>query len=422
MWHTTFLASPKRLFGKLIILLVKTNHRSGEKAHLEPGGLNQGIECESAKKKAQTTIKNMSFGLDAYGSSSEDAADDDDDNGECERKMDEETRVQTETEIRKRPREEEEEDFENAPVLFETRLPPPSSSSGGFNTMTLTGEVEEKRKSIARKRYLMKQQKKLLMKSKGGSGGGGGGGRGRGGEEEDDELQEEDEEERKRRDVLANAKINGGGSGLSMFLPKPAAVGTETLGFGDDFHAGGGFGGGGGGGTRIDLSGGTKTKRDAVGEKKEQKREQNEPGVPAVPTIHPSQLYEVDDEGNYIHQKLIDSMQQQQEQQQPSMEENELATTTVDKNLSIEEMLVKSNKMIEITQDDIRGSYNPLLANEHAIQNTNDMGGSLGKVSGTARAKNQVTSLVHDARQAELKLAQQQGMRHRTMAKSKYGW
>ena len=108
----------------------------------------------------------MSFGLDAYGSSSEDAADDDDDNGECERKMDEETRVRTETESRKRPREEEEEeeeeDFENAPVLFETRLPPPSSSSGGFNTMTLTGEVEEKRKSIARKRYLMKQQKKLL--------------------------------------------------------------------------------------------------------------------------------------------------------------------------------------------------------------------------------------------------------------------
>jgi len=364
----------------------------------------------------------MSFGLDAYGSSSEDA-DDDDDNGENKRKMDEETRVQTETESRKRPREEEEEeeDFENAPVLFETRLPPPSSSSGGFNTMTLTGEVEEKRKSIARKRYLIKQQKKLLMKSKGGSGGGGGGGRGRGGEEEDDELQEEDEEERKRRDVLANAKINGGGSGLSMFLPKPAAVGTEMLGFGDDFHAGGGFGGG-GGGTRIDLSGVTETKRDAVGEKKEQEREQNEPRVPAVPTIHPSQLYEVDDEGNYIHQKLIDSMQQQQEQQQPSMEENELATTTVDKNLSIEEMLVKSNKMIEITQDDIRGSYNPLLANEHAIQNTNDMGGSLGKVSGTARAKNQVTSLVHDARQAELKLAQQQGMRHRTMAKSKYGW
>ena len=364
----------------------------------------------------------MSFGLDAYGSSSEDA-DDDDDNGENKRKMDEETRVQTETESRKRPREEEEEDFENAPVLFETRLPPPSSSSGGFNTMTLTGEVEEKRKSIARKRYLIKQQKKLLMKSKGG-GGGGGGGRGRGGEEEDDEVKEEDEEERKRRDVLANAKINGGGSGLSMFLPKPAMVGTEMLGLGDDFHAGGGFGGGGGGGggTRIDLSGVTKTKRDAVGEKKEQEREQNEPGVPAVPTIHPSQLYEVDDEGNYIHQKLIDSMQQQQEQQQPSMEENERATTTVDKNLSIEEMLVKSNKMIEITQDDIRGSYNPLLANEHAIQNTNDMGGSLGKVSGTARAKNQVTSLVHDARQAELKLAQQQGMRHRTMAKSKYGW
>ena len=91
--------------------------------------------------------------------------------------------------------------------------------------------------------------------------------------------------------------------------------------------------------------------------------------------------------------------------------------------MSLEDMLAKSNKMVEITQDDIRGSYNPLLANERAIQNTNDMGGSLGKDFGTAQAKNQVTSLVHDARQAgRLKLAQQQGMRHRTMAKSKYGW
>jgi hypothetical protein len=211
-----------------------------------------------------------------------------------------------------------------------------------------------------------------------------------------------------------------------MFLPKPAvAVDAGTLGIGGDFHDGGAFGGGfggGGGGTRIDLPGGTTTKRAAA--VKTQDREQNETTttttVAAIPTIHPSQLYEVDDDGNYIHQKLIDSMQQQQH---PSTGGNEQATTKVENNnMSLEDMLAKSNKMVEITQDDIRGSYNPLLANERAIQNTNDMGGSLGKVSGTARAKNQVTSLVHDARQAELKLAQQQGMRHRTMAKSKYGW
>jgi hypothetical protein len=271
---------------------------------------------------------------------------------------------------------------------------------------------------------LNKQQKKLLMKSKGRRR------EGRGDDEAEDEEKDDDyelleEEERKRRDVLANAKRNGGGSGLGMFLPKPAvAVDAGTLGIGGDFHDGGAFGGGfggGGGGTRIDLPGGTTTKRAAA--VKTQDREQNETTtttVAAIPTIHPSQLYEVDDDGNYIHQKLIDSMQQQQH---PSTGGNEQATTKVENNnMSLEDMLAKSNKMVEITQDDIRGSYNPLLANERAIQNTNDMGGSLGKVSGTARAKNQVTSLVHDARQAELKLAQQQGMRHRTMAKSKYGW
>ena len=137
--------------------------------------------------------------------------------------------------------------------------------------------------------------------------------------------------------------------------------------------------------------------------------------------VHPSQLYEVDDDGNYIHQNLIDSMMMTQQQQQKT-------TTTINtkkeqhRTMSLEDMLKNSNQIVEISQESIRGSYNAMLANNSAIQNTNDMGGSLGKVSGTARAKNQVTSLVHDAKQAELKLAQQQGMRHRTVAKSKYGW
>ena len=347
----------------------------------------------------------MSFGLDAYDSSSDER--EEDDNGRNNNAQDDDGNVKS-TANKKRRREEEEEEIrkeeENAPVLFETRLPPPSSSA-----MKTTEEREELRKRVARKRFLNKQQKKLMTKSKGG---------GRDVEDEENDDLMEDEEERRRRDVLANAKRNGSGSGLGMFLPKPAIV--DAFNIRGDFHEGGGFGSG--GGTRIDLSSGTATKSVPI---KTQEREQNEKGAAAVAstTIHPSQLYEVDDDGNYIHQELIGSMQQQQQQQQQQQSAggNEQEKTS-NNTMSLEDMLVKSNKMVEITEKDIRGSYNPLLANEYAIQNTNDMGGSLGKVSGTARAKNQVTSLVHDARQAELKLAQQQGMRHRTMAKSKYGW
>ena len=119
-----------------------------------------------------------------------------------------------------------------------------------------------------------------------------------------------------------------------MFLPKPAvAVDAGTLGIGGEFHDGGAFGGGfggGGGGTRIDLPGGTTTKETAA--VKTQDREQNETTtttVAAIPAIHPSQLYEVDD-GNYIHQKLIDSMQQQQHPStgETSRRQLKLRTTT----------------------------------------------------------------------------------------------
>jgi proline-rich protein PRCC len=255
---------------------------------------------------------------------------------------------------------------------------------------------------------------------------------------EDSEEDEEDEEK-----ARVEKTRRGGGAGappsLASLLPKPVNVSRNG-----DLVTGGVLGGGGalggGGGTAVDL-----------GESKAAARERDEfnanelDDVAAGPAPHPSRAYATDERGEYLYASY-DAREHDYGQpasshgnthQKPSAE-NDTRGFDVDDALAAAlaaerargnelRFAVRETNMASLRGDcgdsETRAAFDPasVLGEEHREKLAREAG---AKPSAAHKSKNQIGSLLYEAKQAELKILEGRlaGTSHKAAAKRKYGW
>ena len=165
--------------------------------------------------------------------------------------------------------------------------------------------------------------------------------------------------------------------------------------------------------------------------------------VPAGPARHPSQMYATDEHGSYINAYAAQRTDQEygagNNQQYPdNNQQYRDATTPGHANTSQFDVdgalaeLARGGKIRETNMASLRGesagqarvAFDPaasVLGEEHREKLGREGG---AKPSAAHKNKNQIGSLLYEAKQAEMKILDGRlaGTSHKAMAKQKYGW
>ena len=321
--------------------------------------------------------------------------------------------------------EEEEEEEEEAPLDFSSILPPPrlAESSRGViaGLPNPTAKKTGKKKKVIAFKPPVKTSALTPVSA-------------------DSDSEEEAKRAEKRRKTRAAGR---GGGGIASFLPKPKNM--DVLGGGGD-GLGGGLGGG--GGTALDLGGGDGRGGGGI-EAAENAAEEE------APAIHPSQLYAVDESGRYLHASHHAAAYASgvAGPARGGIEERARAIggmgaggaggfsvdAALDDALEIERRRAEASgrggpgvtvKTVDL--DTVRSNSRHLLDDKTSATGLafdDAYREKLQKEAGAKpsfvhKSKNQIGSLLYNAKQNELKILEGrlQGVTHKAMAKQKYGW
>jgi len=362
------------------------------------------------------------LGLD-YGSGSDDS-DDDANDGTRERIVLAEPEPTAATAAVADEEEEEEEEEEEAPLDFSSILPPPRLAESSRGVIAGLPNPTAKKTGKKKKVIAFKPPVKTSALTSGA----------------DSDSEEEAKRAEKRRKTRAAGR---GGGGIASFLPKPKNM--DVLGGG-----GGGLGGGlgGGGGTALDLGGGDGRGGGGIEAAAAAAEEE-------APAIHPSQLYAVDESGRYLHASHHAAAYASgvAGPARGGIEERARAIggmgaggaggfsvdAALDDALEIERRRAEASgrggpgvtvKTVDL--DTVRSNSRHLLDDKTSATGLafdDAYREKLQKEAGAKpsfvhKSKNQIGSLLYNAKQNELKILEGrlQGVTHKAMAKQKYGW
>jgi proline-rich protein PRCC len=361
------------------------------------------------------------LGLD-YGSGSDDS-DDDANDGTRERIVLAEPEPTAAT-AAVADEEEEEEEEEEAPLDFSSILPPPRLAESSRGVIAGLPNPTAKKTGKKKKVIAFKPPVKTSALTSGA----------------DSDSEEEAKRAEKRRKTRAAGR---GGGGIASFLPKPKNM--DVLGGGGD-GLGGGLGGG--GGTALDLGGGDGRGGGGIEAAAAAAEEE-------APAIHPSQLYAVDESGRYLHASHHAAAYASgvAGPARGGIEERARAIggmgaggaggfsvdAALDDALEIERRRAEASgrggpgvtvKTVDL--DTVRSNSRHLLDDKTSATGLafdDAYREKLQKEAGAKpsfvhKSKNQIGSLLYNAKQNELKILEGrlQGVTHKAMAKQKYGW
>lgn len=245
------------------------------------------------------------------------------------------------------------------------------------------------------------------------------------GKDEDSEDEDDDGQSAKR----AKRDQNKASPSLASMLPPPKHGGSGGLG-------GGVLGGGIRGVVDLGSDGletGSGMDRNNDGAGPSHANEELD-DVAAGPARHPSQMYATDAHGEYIEQDYAAYGEGYQQAYGASVHNNQIGnpSTQFDVDGALAELAKGGKAQIrETNMASLRGecgghhrvAFDPaaVLGEEHREKLTREAG---DKPSATNKNKNQIGSLLYEAKQAEMKILEGKlaGTSHKAMAKQKYGW
>ena len=348
------------------------------------------------------------LGLEGYGSGSDDASDDDDGGGRVTLIARDDPPAPAPARAPSPPTRPDAPPAPRQPLDFASKLPPPKVTTGNlFASLPPPGASAKGGKRVVQFRAPLKTSALAAADAAA------------------DADADEDHSAKRRKTAPAQR------ASLADLLPKPKA--DAALGAG---RASGGVLGGGvgeGGGATIDLG-------DAAGPgPSSAAAAAADASAPAQgPAMHPSQMYAVDETGGYTH-----AAHHQYQAWAPYPEHpgsNPTATAGAsgfDVDAALAAAMAEERArggtgagVREMNLDALRAGARPVEAasatglafgDEYRDKLQREAG---AKPSATHKAKNQIGSLLYNAKQAELKIMEGrlQGVSHKAMSKQKYGW
>ena len=248
------------------------------------------------------------------------------------------------------------------------------------------------------------------------------------------EDSDEDEEDEEKARVEKMRRGGGGGAppSLASLLPKPVNVSRNGAGNGGVLGGGGAFGGG--GGTVVDLG-------ETLAARERDEDDANElDDVAAGPAPHPSRAYATDERGEYLYASSSRDHDYGHASSHGDLPRSSATASVFDVDDALAAALaaerargnggfaVRETNMASLRGDGgnnsrERAAFDPasVLGEEHREKLAREAG---AKPSAAHKSKNQIGSLLYEAKQAELKILEGRlaGTSHKAAAKRKYGW
>ena len=341
------------------------------------------------------------LGLEGYGSGSDDASDDDDGGGRVTLIARDEPPAPAPEPAPSPPSRPDAPPAPRQPLDFASKLPPPKVTTGNlFASLPPPGASAKGGKRVVQFRAPLKTSALAAANANA------------------DADEDEDQSAKRRKTAPAQR------ASLADLLPKPKA----------DAALGAGRASGEGGGATIDLG-------DAAGPGPSSAAAAADASAPARgPALHPSQMYAVDESGAYAH-----AAHHQYHAWAPAPYPEDPGSNPTagagasgfDVDAALAAAMAEERArggtgagVREMNLDALRAGAAPVDASsatglafgdEYRDKLQREAG---AKPSATHKAKNQIGSLLYNAKQAELKIMEGrlQGVSHKAMTKQKYGW